>query len=92
MTDLVSADRIEEIVGVKRHRKVHYGRAVSAHQTVYILHSQQCRDSGVDLRECRFSVALDRGIGPRDWTTAQDRPVLLGILNGRLIPIKEAAR
>lgn len=87
MTDLVPADDIERIVGAARHRKVHYGRAVSAEETVYILHSRQCRDSGIDLRECRFSVALDRGIDRRMWNGKQDAPVLLGIWSGQLIPI-----
>jgi hypothetical protein len=79
MTALVSPSRIEEIVGVKRHRQVHYGRAVSTEQTMYILHSQRCLDSGIDLRECRFSVALDRGIELKVWDDLQDRPVVLRV-------------
>ncbi|TGB37898.1 hypothetical protein [Mycolicibacterium peregrinum] len=88
MSDLVPADEIERIVGVDRHRKAHFGRAVSAEQTVYILHSRECRDSGIDLRECRFSVALDRGIKPEAWSAHQDVPVALGVWHGRLIPLK----
>jgi hypothetical protein len=34
-------------------------------QTVYILHSRECLTSGIDLRDCRFSLALDRQIGDR---------------------------
>lgn len=87
MSDLVPAADIERIVGIARHRRAHMGRAVSAEQTVYILHSQACLDSGIDLRECRFSTALDRGIRPTDWEDRQDMPVALGVWNDRLIPI-----
>jgi len=88
MTNIVSPSRIEEIVGVRRHRQAHYGRAVSAEQTVYILHSQRCLDSGIDLRECRFSVALDHGIKLETWAgDLQDRPVILGVWQDRLVPI-----
>ena len=38
MSDLVNPADIERIVGVQRHPKRHYARAVSAEQTVYILH------------------------------------------------------
>lgn len=75
MTDLVPSDAIEQIVGVGRHDTKHWGRAISAEQTVYILHSQQCLDSGVDLRDCPYSLALDDGIDIDDWI--QDVPVLL---------------
>lgn len=46
MTDLVPADQIEQIVGARRHPLAHLGRAVSAEQTVYILHSQRCKGDG----------------------------------------------
>lgn len=88
MSELVPADEIERIVGVRRHRKAHYGRAVSAEQTVYVLHSHECRDTGIDLRECRFSVALDRGINPEAWSAHLDVAVALGVWDGRLIPLK----
>jgi hypothetical protein len=77
MTDLVPADRIEHIVGAKRHRWFHQGRAMSSNQTVYILHSQECLDSDRDLRECPYSLALDHGIQPEEWR--QDEPVMLHI-------------
>lgn len=88
MSELVPAADIERIVGIARHRTVHMGRAVSAEETVYILHSKTCLDSGVDLRECRFSVALDEGIRPVSWEGYQDIPVALGVWGGQLIPIK----
>lgn len=84
MSDLVPASDIERIVGADRHPTDHLGRAVSAEQTVYVLHSQACLDSGVDLRDCAYSVALDRGIDTRVWV--QDRPVRLAIFDGELMP------
>jgi hypothetical protein len=87
MSELVPATEIEEIVGVQRHLTMHYARAVSAEQTVYILHSQTCRDSGRDLRECPFSLALDKGIAAEDWDGREDEPVRVAIhLSGRLVP------
>ncbi|MCZ2837159.1 hypothetical protein [Modestobacter sp. VKM Ac-2985] len=87
MSDLVPALEIEEIVGVDRHPTEHWGRAVSAEQTVYILHSEACLASGVDLRDCEFSVALDSGIDMRDWSKREDQPVQLGIdADGWLVP------
>lgn len=88
MSTLVDPSRIERIVGMKRRRQAHYGRAISGEQTVYILHSQRCLDSGIDLRNCRFSRALDLGIEHPYWTGAGDKPVVLGVWNGHLIPIK----
>lgn len=91
MSDLVDADRIEQIVGARRHRTAHLGRAVSAEERVYILHSQACKDSGIDLRDCDFSVALDVGISmPQPWklwSLRQDVPVLLGIISDFLVPV-----
>ncbi len=90
MSALVDPSEIERIVGIPRPRgRTHFGRAVSAEQTVYILHSQKCLDSGIDLRECPFSLALDPGIEPRRWEGKEDRPVLLGIWEGRLVPTKD---
>lgn len=84
MTDLVDSDRIESIVGVKRHPIEHWARAVSAEQTVYILHGQACLDSGIDLRECRYSKALDKGINVAEWT--EDYPLRVMVSWGRLVP------
>lgn len=86
MTDLVPADQIEQIVGARRHPLAHLGRAVSAEQTVYVLHSQQCKDSGIDLRSCGYSVALDNGIDLHDWQNHQDRTVTLQHVHGILMP------
>lgn len=97
MTDLVNPSEIESIVGAPRHATDHLGRAVSAEQTVYILHSEECRASGVDLRECPYSVALDLGIESRlswsSWRRVQDRPVRLHIhYDGWLVPDLMALR
>lgn len=92
MTELVDADRIERIVGAKRHQFLHLGRMVSAEQKVYVLHSEWCRadhDAGRrDLRECRHSLALDNGIDTSAWEGWEDEPVLLNIFirDGRLHP------
>lgn len=86
MVDLVSATDIERIVGRDRHPTVHLGRVVSAENTVYILHSKACVDSGHDLRECRYSKALGRGTSVRAWDGLIDRPVPLAVWAGLLAP------
>lgn len=77
MSDLVAPDQIEGIVGSRRRVVEHLGRAVSSEEVFYILHSQQCLDSGIDLRDCPFSVALDSGIDPDEFTP--DAALLLGV-------------
>ncbi len=77
MSDLVAVEDIERIVGVRRRPTEHWGRAVSDEGRVYILHSQECRDGGVDLRLCPFSIALDYGIDESDWD--EDVPLLVEV-------------
>jgi hypothetical protein len=86
MTQRVDSDKIEAIVGISRHPARHYARAVSAEQRVYILHSQECLDSGIDLRDCDYSRALDYyGIDPGCWV--EDQPVHVAIsAEGELLP------
>ena len=79
MSNLVSPDEIESIVGATRHPTRHLGRAVSSEETVYILHSGLCKASGVDLRKCAYSRALDYGIDPVEWKKWEDQPVVLGL-------------
>ncbi len=79
MSDLVDASRLEEIVGASRHVADHIGRAVSSEQTVYILHSERCKAKYADLRECPYSLALDRGIDTTEWADFQDQSVKLWI-------------
>lgn len=89
MSELVEPTLIEEIVGASRHPVKHLGRLISAAaDTVYILHSQACKDSGIDLRECVFSKALDNGEFPDTdvWDGLEDRTVQLEILSGYLVP------
>lgn len=78
MTDIVDPGSIEKIVGAPRSLAHHYGRAVSAEQRIYILHSKVCLDSGIDLRSCPFSVALDLGES-QVVPLQRDVPRLLGI-------------
>lgn len=89
MSNLVAPEHIERLVGVSRHATAHYGRAVSSDQMFYILHSRECKDSGIDLRECPFSLALDQGIDHDRWTGFEDRPVRLFVSGGRLMPLRE---
>ena len=88
MSDLVPTEDIERIVGASRRQKMHIGRAVSSEQTVYILHSKECLHSGIDLRDCVFQVALNRGIDMDLWSGHEDCPVELAILGaGDLAPL-----
>jgi hypothetical protein len=87
MSEIVPASEIEAIVGIERHATRHYARAVSAEETVYILHSHRCKDGGRDLRECFFSLALDNGIDVDDWAGAIDQAVRVTITRSqRLVP------
>lgn len=82
MVSLVPTEDIERIVGVRRHDDEHWARAVSAEQKVYILHSRKCLDSGRDLRECPFSLALDNGILLADWLEDEALPVVIDDVRG----------
>jgi len=84
VSEIVPTEDIERIVGVPRHLSEHWGRAVSAEQQVYILHSQYCKNTTPDLRSCPYSLALDHGIDPADWT--EDVAAPLRIRDGRLFP------
>lgn len=87
MTDLVPSSDIEAIVGADRHPDRHLARAVSAEQTVYILHSRHCLESGIDLRACPCSRALDSGIDLDEWHFHEDQPgVPVVIEDERLVP------
>ena len=84
MTDKVPGDEIEGVVGRTRHPTNHYARAVSTEQTVYILHSRECLAMHADLRECPWSLALDRGIDISEWV--EDVPLTVRVRDGRLVP------
>lgn len=86
MTDLVPNHKIEQIVGHKRHQRIHFGRAESAERIMYVLHSYNCLEQNPDLRECEFSVALDNGLDMDFWEDCQDEAVPLSIVDGSLWP------
>jgi hypothetical protein len=89
MSRLEDSTQIESIVGASRHETLHIGRAVSAEQRVYIMHSKECVASGIDLRECPFSLALDDGIEPWQWDGAEDMRIVLQIDDsGKLVPLE----
>ncbi len=90
MADLVPAEDIERIVGATRHPFKHIARAVSAEQTVYILHARGCIESTSDLRKCRYSLALDFGISLDRWRGWEDRPVIVAVhpVSRHLIPLR----
>lgn len=93
MSRLEPAETIERAVGAKRHPTEHLGRAVSSEQRVYVLHSAECVASGIDLRACDYSLALDLGIDTANWADAEDRPVVLRIdpVWEDLLPARDAA-
>lgn len=77
MTNLIDPGEAEARVGATRAQAQHYGRANTRMRHVYVLHSQDCLDSETDLRECAFSLALDRGIDAAAWLL--DTPVVITI-------------
>lgn len=82
MTRAERADKIESIVGSPRHLTLHLARAVKSEQRVYIMHSHQCCAETLDLRDCRYSCALDIGIDLDIWGDFQDQVVELGLIGG----------
>lgn len=94
MSRLESSETIEATVGINRHPVHHFGRAVSAEQRVYVLHSVACRSNELrDLRECEYSLALDLGIEPEQWRGSEDQTVGLIIdpNTGKLRPTDATA-
>jgi len=86
MSDIVPKDEIEDIVGAERQVWAHLGRADSEEGKVYVLHSKACIDTGIDLRDCAYSMALDEGIEMHEWEQWEDQPIWLWIVGGQLIP------
>lgn len=88
MVELVDPEIIETIVGAPRQQSIHLGKAVTENQMFYILHSVECVESGVDLRECRYSQTLAQyGVDIFTWSMYLDRTVLLGIDAHGLVPL-----
>ncbi|MDQ1113971.1 hypothetical protein QE418_003419 [Microbacterium testaceum] len=79
MSEIQDSDVVEATVGTERREDEHLGRAVTAEERMYVLHSRQCIESGIDVRACAFSAALDRGIDERVWRDHMDTPVVLAI-------------
>lgn len=91
MVNRVPEDEIEELVGALRHGTRHLARADSAAQIVYLLHPHNCRRKhGLDLRYCPYSLALDLGIPDVGWRGHLDRPVVVAMQWGRLLPVRDA--
>lgn len=86
MSNLVDPSKIEEIVGIKRHQRAHFAKAVSDEQKVYILHSHHCVEDNTDLRDCEFSIALDAGIDIEKWD--EDTTTLVQVVDGELVPAR----
>ena len=87
MSDKVDPMTIEAFVGVKRHATEHWGKAYSATDRMYVLHSEECRAAYDDLRECPYSLALDKAAAEgamEGWVTF-DEPTRLAIRNGYLV-------
>lgn len=81
MTTRVPADRIEQLVHARRHPTEHIIRGDYTTLTAYILHSAECRDRYADLRDCPWSLALDR----EDVWLGTDQPQFVRIRDGHLV-------
>lgn len=84
MSAPIPPDEVETLVGARRHRTKHIGRAVTARRTVYMLHSRECRDERADLTECPYARASDNGIDPSEWPP--DTAVYVIVGDGHLTP------
>ena len=73
--ELVDPNKIESIVGVERLDAWHIARWVTADDKIYILHSRQCKDSDIDLRECEYATAAPS----QDFDLFPDTPVVVVI-------------
>lgn len=90
MTSLVPSTEIERLVGAKRQATAHVGRIKTTDDVMHILHSQECKDSGIDLRDCPYSKALDHGLfNIPAWKGFYDMPVTLRLdKNNQLNPVR----
>lgn len=81
MTERLSADYAEEIVGMKRSPTYHYGRASMG--TMYLLHSGRCVNDDT-VETCVYNRAL--AAGADDESFLSEFPVRLAVNEGRLRP------
>lgn len=88
MTELIDPSEVERLVGAYRHPTDHLCRADSFHEATYLLHSKACLDSGIDLRTCEYALAQGNGIDTDVWDGRMDAPVLVAIVDARLVPLK----
>lgn len=57
MSDL--AEHIEKIFDIQRDENIHLG--LLEDDVFYIMHSQKCVKHTADLRQCKYSLAMDNG-------------------------------
>lgn len=81
MTTRVPADRIEQLVRASRHPHEHIIRGDYTNGRAYILHSSRCVERYKDLRDCPWSLALDRA----DVWLSSDEPSFVRVRESRLI-------
>lgn len=80
MSSLVPANQIEQLVGARRHPLYHFICGRSADGLAYILHPDECRAMWDDLRDCPWSLALDR----RTYYLPPDEPFIVRYRQGEL--------
>ena len=81
MTERVPADRIEQLVCARRHPTEHIIRGDYTTLTAYILHPAECLQRHTDLRDCPWSLALDR---EAVWL-GTDQPQFVRVRDGHLV-------
>ena len=90
MAELIPASDVERMVNARRHATEHIGLASSMERKTFLLHSQACKDTGIDLRRCEFALAQDAGIDEDVWDGREDHPYFLRVMDGQLVPLKRA--
>ena len=88
MTQLVDPSDIEAIVGRERDQSEHWGRSRPSDMSFYIMHSFDCLDSVIDLRDCEYSRGLDKSLDNDLWSAGVRGPVQLEVIDdGKLIVV-----
>ena len=85
MTKTSEPTPVEQWVGVPRHPWAHIGRPMSDN-TLLVLHSQQCFDSGKPFVDCPFTDAAHQGRWDRDVWGVHNGPHFLTLDEGWLFP------
>lgn len=78
----VDPQAIVKIFGRERDISMHLGRIELANGQLAIMHSQLCIDSGRDLLECPFTLAIPDFI-PEEWPETE--PFSLRLRDGELV-------